>query len=52
MGVRQTQQVLVIGYNTDPPARLTAMKAEVLMQVAPVGGGGAGGTIVTIIMSG
>ncbi len=52
MGVRQTQQILLIGYDTDPAARLTAIKAEVLMQTAPPPAGASGGTIVTIIMSG
>lgn len=52
MAVRQTQQVRIIGYTTDPEARLTSIKAEVLMQVAAAPGGGAGGTIVTVIMSG
>lgn len=52
MAVRQTQQVRLIAYDTTPIARITSMKAEVLMlTVAPVGGGG-GGTIVTVIMSG
>ena len=52
MAVRSTQQIRVIAYDTDPPARLTAIKAEVLMQTAASPGGATGGTIVTVIMSG
>jgi hypothetical protein len=53
MAVRQTQQVRLIAYDTTPIARITSIKAEVLMrEAAAPGGGGSGGTIVTVIMSG
>lgn len=55
MAVRSTQQVLIIAYNVTTAtidARLTTMKAEVLMKTAAAPPSAGGGTIVSVIMSG
>ncbi len=36
MTVRVTQQIIVVGYKTDPPARVTSVALEVIRSTAVV----------------